>query len=78
MLRLTRRKRLLSTRPNAKLAVVMTPMAASDPMMRRLVTRPMASPVASPHTPAPTKKLNPTAALTAAPPKMECDSPWPR
>ena len=75
MLRLTRRNNALSTRPSAKLAVVMTPMAASAPMMRRLVTRPMARPVANPHTPAPMKKLKPTAALTAAPPKMECDSP---
>ena len=63
--------------PKAKLAVVMTPMAASPPMMRRLVTRPMARPEARPHSPAPMKKLMPTAAQMAAPPKIACERPWP-
>jgi len=39
--------------PKAKEAVVMTPMAASEPMMRRRVTLPMASADAMPQMPAP-------------------------
>jgi hypothetical protein len=39
--------------PKAKDAVVMTPIAASEPITRRRVTRPMARADAIPHRPAP-------------------------
>ena len=77
MLCFTRVYRPRSAIPNAKLAVVMTPIAASAATARLRVTRPTARPDATPQTPAPTKKFKPTAAQIAAPPKIACDRPWP-
>ena len=55
----------------------MTPMAASDLMTRRRVTPPIISADATPQAPAPRRKLTPSSALAAKPPKMACDRPWP-
>ena len=77
MLCFTREYSPSSAMPNAKLAVVMTPIAASAAMIRRRDTRPIASPEASPQMPAPRKKFTPTAAQIAAPPKMAWLRPWP-
>jgi hypothetical protein len=55
----------------------MTPMAASDLMTRRRVTPPIISADATPQAPAPRRKLTPSRALAAKPPKMACDRPWP-
>ena len=63
--------------PNAKLAVVITPIAASGAMIAPPADAADGEPGGEPHTPAPTKKLSPTAAQTAAPPKIAWDSPWP-
>ena len=67
-----------SARPSANDAVVMTPIAASAP-----ITPPAgdavdhAAPRRRPTTPAPRKKLTPSSALAAKPPKIACDRPWP-
>jgi hypothetical protein len=63
--------------PSAKEAVVMTPIAASAPILRRRVTDVMARAEASPQTPAPSRTLMPSSGAAAKPPKMACDSPWP-
>jgi hypothetical protein len=55
----------ISARPRAKLAVVMTPMAASEPMTRRRVTPLIISADARPHAPAPSRTLTPSRALAA-------------
>ena len=66
-----------SASPRANEAVVMTPMAASDLITRLRVTPPIISAEATPQTPAPRRKLTPSRALAAKPPKMACDRPWP-
>ena len=73
----TRANRPSRTMPNAKPAVVITPMAASAPMVRRRVTRATARPEARPQIPAPRKKFSPSAAATAAPPKIAWLRPCP-
>jgi hypothetical protein len=67
----------MRARPRANEAVVMTPMAASEPMARRRVTAVTPSAEARPQRPAPMKKLMPTRSLAAKPPKMAWDRPWP-
>ena len=66
-----------SARPSAKDAVVMTPIAASDFSTRRRVTPLIISADATPHAPAPSRKLMPSSVLAAKPPKIACDRPWP-
>ncbi len=44
-----------SARPSANDAVVMTPIAASEPMIRRRVTALIMSAETTPHTPAPSR-----------------------
>ena len=64
--------------PKAKLAVVITPMAASAPMIRRRVTRPTASPEAeAPQAGADEEVEADQRAQIAAPPKMAWERPWP-
>jgi hypothetical protein len=63
--------------PRANDAVVMTPMAASAPILRRRVTDVMANADARPQTPAPRSTLIPSSGAAANPPKMACDRPWP-
>jgi len=58
-------------------AVVITPMAASEPMARRRVTPLIIMAAAKPQAPAPRKKLTPTRALAANPPKIAWDRPCP-
>ena len=67
----------INARPRANEAVVITPMAASDPIDRRRVTRLISSAEARPHNPAPTNRLIPIRLLAANPPKMACDKPCP-
>ena len=55
----------------------MTPMAASEPITRRRVTPLIISAEATPQTPAPRRKLTPSSALAAKPPKIACERPWP-
>ena len=67
----------MRARPRAKLAVVITPMAASEPITRRRVTPLIISADARPQAPAPSRTLTPSSALAAKPPKMAWERPWP-
>ncbi len=58
-------------------AVVITPMAASEPITRRRVTPWIMRAEATPQAPAPSRKFTPRRALAANPPKMAWERPWP-
>ena len=66
-----------SAKPSANEAVVITPIAASEPITRRRVTPLIMSADATPQAPAPRRKLMPSSVLAANPPKIACESPCP-
>jgi hypothetical protein len=55
----------MSARPSANEAVVITPMAASEPITRRRVTPLMSRAEATPQAPAPRSRFTPSSALAA-------------
>ena len=63
--------------PRAKLAVVMMPMAASEPMGFLRVVQAMSRAERKPQAVAPMKKLTDIVQLTTAPPKMAWERPCP-
>ena len=69
--------RLTMAMPKAKLAVVMIPMAASEPIGFLRVVHAISSADRNPQMVAPMKKLIDMMALTTAPPKTAWDKPMP-
>ena len=69
--------RLISTMPSAKLAVVITPMAASAAILRFLAVSAINWAQKNPQTVAPIRKFMDSTKLTTAPPSTAWDRPCP-